>query len=264
MRILKDHNLTNRNGMRCKSTAKQAIFIESLKDLDKLDDFLSNDYLVLGSGYNTILPPELNQVVIVSKEFNHFSMQGDSILCSSNTMNYKIQKIVSELFMVPGTIGGSVFGNAGISKEGICKNVKKLVVYDNGIKEIGLKDFNPSYRKSGLSKSIILLVEIEKDKEFDIKKILVSKKNQPYGKKSCGCIFKNPEDKKAWKLISESGLVGLEKNGFVVSNKHCNFIINTIQGNDSKYLVEMIHDMKELVLDRTGYILEEEVRIIEG
>ena len=42
-----------------------------------------------------------------------------------------------------------------------------------------------------------------------------------------GSTFRNPPDMKAWELIEAAGCRGLTRGGAQVSEKHCNFLINT-------------------------------------
>ena len=59
-------------------------------------------------------------------------------------------------------------------------------------------------------------------KECFLKRKLV----QPLEYPNSGSIFKNPPNNKAYKLIENAGLKGYKINGAMISNKHCNFIIN--------------------------------------
>jgi UDP-N-acetylmuramate dehydrogenase len=62
-------------------------------------------------------------------------------------------------------------------------------------------------------------------------------------------------------LIERSGLKGTLIGGAVISEKHANFIVNT--GNaTSTDIYNLIQLAKETVLNKTGILLEEEVRCI--
>jgi UDP-N-acetylmuramate dehydrogenase len=62
--------------------------------------------------------------------------------------------------------------------------------------------------------------------------------SQPLRERSCGSTFANPAgfsstgeagdpmDLKAWKLIDDAGCRGLRLGGAMMSEKHCNFLIN--------------------------------------
>ena len=93
--------------------------------------------------------------------------------------------------------------------------------------------------------------------------VLYKKKKltQPSKIKTCGSTFKNPENKKAWKLIKDSGCAGMKVGDAKISEKHCNFFVNT--GNaKSKDLEKLIYQVQNKVLNKTGINLELELQII--
>ena len=51
--------------------------------------------------------------------------------------------------------------------------------------------------------------------------------SQPVRARTGGSTFRNPPDMKAWELIDAAGCRGLTRGGAQVSEKHCNFLINT-------------------------------------
>ena len=52
---------------------------------------------------------------------------------------------------------------------------------------------------------------------------------QPVRARTGGSTFRNPgmPDMKAWELIDAAGCRGLRRGGAQVSEKHCNFLLNT-------------------------------------
>ena len=87
------------------------------------------------------------------------------------------------------------------------------------------------------------------------------KKEQPSKIKTCGSTFKNPDNNKAWKLIKDSGCAGMSLGDAYISEKHCNFFVN--RGNaKSEHLENLINQVKEQVLNKTGINLELELQII--
>ena len=51
--------------------------------------------------------------------------------------------------------------------------------------------------------------------------------SQPVRARTGGSTFRNPDGMKAWELIDAAGCRGLIRGGAMVSEKHCNFLINT-------------------------------------
>ncbi|MFQ5729732.1 MAG: hypothetical protein ACE5GN_05165 [Waddliaceae bacterium] len=85
---------------------------------------------------------------------------------------------------------------------------------------------------------------------------------QPYGEKSAGCMFRNPQNTAAGALIEQCGLKGFSMGGAQVSDLHANFIINTGQGT-SQEVQKLLTFIKERVKEKTGVELENEIRIID-
>ena len=87
------------------------------------------------------------------------------------------------------------------------------------------------------------------------------KNSQPSKIKTCGSTFKNPENKKAWKLIRDSGCIGMKVGDAEISEKHCNFFVNNGKAK-SEDLEKLIYQVKNKVFDKTGINLELEIQII--
>lgn len=138
---------------------------------------------------------------------------------------------------IPGSIGGAVVMNAGAWKKDLGALVEKVKVIDlkGNEKELNKKQLGFSYRHSKLQKGhwivIEVLLKLKKSKPKLIAQktseiLSVRKLHQPLGIPSCGCIFKNPKDDFAGRLIERSGLKGLRVGDAQVSSKHANFIVN--------------------------------------
>ena len=78
---------------------------------------------------------------------------------------------------------------------------------------------------------------------------------------SAGCIFKNPGQVPAGKLIDELGLKGTRVGGAYVSAEHGNFLVNdgTATAQD---VLELIGTIQRRVLLERGIKLETEVEIV--
>jgi UDP-N-acetylmuramate dehydrogenase len=84
--------------------------------------------------------------------------------------------------------------------------------------------------------------------------------NQPLGKPSAGCIFKNPSGVPAGKLIDMCGLKGFTAGGAQISPIHANFIVNN--GNASFFdVTRLMGIVKDRVLSASGIELMPEVAI---
>ena len=175
------------------------------------------------------------------------------------------------LSCIPGCIGGAVRMNSGCYGEdisGILISVQ-AIDFKGNIKIIQSSDIKFHYRGSSLDNNLIFISATfkgKKDNKLNIQKkinnFVEQKKNaQPSKIKTCGSTFKNPENKKAWKLIKDSGCAGMKVGDAQISKKHCNFFIN--KGNaKSEDLEKLINQVQNKILDKTGINLELEIQII--
>jgi len=85
--------------------------------------------------------------------------------------------------------------------------------------------------------------------------------SQPVRARTGGSTFRNPEGMKAWELIDAAGCRGLTRGGAMVSEKHCNFLINI--GSASAADIEGLgEEVRRRVLAATGVTLHWEIRRI--
>ena len=84
---------------------------------------------------------------------------------------------------------------------------------------------------------------------------------QPLDLPSAGCIFKNPKDNFAAKLIEEAGLGGAHEGGAMVSKKHHGFIVNT--GNATAAdIINLMNRVRNEVYKNSGVRLEPELVVL--
>lgn len=82
---------------------------------------------------------------------------------------------------------------------------------------------------------------------------------QPVRSRTGGSTFKNPPGKRAWELIDEAGCRGLAVGKAMVSDKHCNFLINT-GGATAHELESLGEEVRRRVLAHSGVELQWEIR----
>ena len=93
----------------------------------------------------------------------------------------------------------------------------------------------------------------------DINKMRES--SQPIRSKTSGSTFKNPPGLKAWELIDLAGGRGMRVGGAVMSEMHCNFIINDDNAT-AKDIEDLGEKVRDLVLKKSGVELTWEIKII--
>ena len=175
------------------------------------------------------------------------------------------------LIGIPGTVGGGIKMNSGAFDS----EFKKVLIDVKTINKNGLvkifhnEELGLSYRKNNLSDEWMFLsarfktVECDKEKIQKLMKniILQRKNNQPTGVKTGGSTFMNMTNHKAWKLIDESGCRGIKHGEAQISEKHCNFIINTNKSSATE-IEELGEIVRNKVYKRTGKKLIWEIKII--
>ena len=85
--------------------------------------------------------------------------------------------------------------------------------------------------------------------------------SQPITARTGGSTFKNPKGYKAWELIEAAGCRGVSIGGAMVSEQHCNFLVNT--GNANATDLENLGNLvQQKVRDTTGIELEWEIKLL--
>ena len=239
---------------------------------------------ILGAGSNTLIRDKgIKGVVIkLGSNFSNINLTDNNIIeVGAATLDRKIANFAKEngignlefLSCIPGSIGGAVIMNSGCYGNDISKVLVSINVIDTCSgkeKEIKRKDINFFYRGTNLANHLIItsvkLKGIKTDKvliEKKQKKFIEEKKlSQPSQIKTCGSTFKNlSSERKAWKLIKDTGCEELKEGDASISNKHCNFFVNN--GNASATDIEkLINKVKKRVAEKTGVNLELEIKII--
>jgi len=185
---------------------------------------------------------------------------------------------------VPGSAGGSIWGNAGArgfngrewESRDAGSDLESLVVYDRSGRRHKLQrsDVEFSYRRSSLGELIVTeatfilkpLSEAETRTHRDAVKQLLKKRRetQPVNAACAGCIWKNPQladCRGAGELIERLGLKGHRAGGAAISEVHANFIVNSggATGADVRALID---DVEAKVFAASGVRLEREVRLL--
>jgi UDP-N-acetylmuramate dehydrogenase len=123
------------------------------------------------------------------------------------------------------------------------------------------------YRKSNVPDDFIFVEAVfegVKDKSSAVRarmEALLAQREaaQPIKSKTGGSTFKNPPGHKAWQLIEDAGCRGMTHGGAQVSEKHCNFLINT--GEATAADIEALgEEVRARVKAKFGVDLEWEIK----
>ena len=175
---------------------------------------------------------------------------------------------------IPGTLGGAVVYNAG-AYGGSLSDVLRSISIVNGTgktKELPAGDLDLVYRGSAFTRGqfrerVVLAAEftlwpgdaeelMERVRELDTRRLAA----QPRGR-NAGSIFKNTPEHPAWRLIDQVGLRGHRVGDAQISEKHCNFFVNTgrARAADVRGLIDLA---RERVRDQFGIELELEIALV--
>ena len=239
---------------------------------------------ILGAGSNTLIRDKGVKGVVLklSSGFSQIKLiEKDIIQAGAATLDRKVSNFAKDnnisnfefLSCIPGSIGGAVIMNSGCYDNDISKiliSIRAIDINQCIEREIKRDEIEFYYRGTNLSKDLIITSVKLKGKikpKGMIEKIqneLIEKKkmSQPSQIKTCGSTFKNlSNDKKAWKLIKDSGCEDLREGDAVLSKKHCNFFVNNGKAKSTD-IENLIKKVKKTVNEKTGVNLELEIKII--
>ena len=169
---------------------------------------------------------------------------------------------------IPGSIGGALRMNAGAhgTETKDCLVSARAVDRQGNIHVLSLADMQFTYRHCGIPADWIFTEATYQGRAgdpADIQKQMAEvaeyrEANQPIKDRTGGSTFKNPPGHSAWKLIDAAGMRGFRVGGAMVSQMHCNFLINdkSATGEDIEMLGETV---RARVKAKSGVVLEWEI-----
>ena len=243
----------------------------------------ATDFYILGGGSNVLVGDGyFDGAVIITTGMNHFEPLQDHITCGAGLQSSKIAEIALEhskaglefLYLLPGTIGGALAGNARYDNKDVSDVLLRLVAVhpEKGITTYTVEEIDFEYKFSSISREGWFICEAslswtDGDPAIIKKSMDDIQKNRTRSKQfdlpSCGCIFKNDyrNNIQAGRLIESLGLKGFTVGGAQVAPFHANFIINT--GNaTARNVLELIEQIEKIVFEKSGIKLEREVQIL--
>jgi UDP-N-acetylmuramate dehydrogenase len=278
----KDQDLSKYHTYGIHAKAKYLTEAKTEEDLLKAIEFAQSNempFLILGRGSNVLFRENLYNGLAIINKMNKYEISGTKVYAQSGvnlpllcrkTANLGL-KGLEPLVGVPGTVGGSVFMNAGVLGHEISTHLTSVrVLQQNGMIKTFFKDeCGFTYRNSifhdngGIVLSAEFLLTFSNEAKNELLEHLHRRiKSQPIEMKNSGCIFKNPAAHlSAGKIIDSLGLKGMSQGGARVCTKHANFI-NNHQNATFDDVFTLIQKVREKVFKEAGVELECEVRII--
>ena len=204
------------------------------------------------------------------------AVEGNTVLAGAGVLDQRVAQEAQRsglgglefLIGIPGTVGGAVRMNAGA----FGGETRDRLVWAEALDRQGRlhrlanADLGFAYRKSTLPADWIVVRAAFAGDPGEPEAILARmnairaerEAAQPLRVATGGSTFKNPPGHKAWQLIDAAGCRGLRLGAAMVSEKHCNFLINT--GGATADEVERLGELvRRRVREHSGVSLEWEV-----
>lgn len=256
------------------------------QDEEDLQHFLKHTPLsipvtVIGVGSNLLIRDGgvPGVVIKLGKGFNDITVQGTTLTAGAAALDRTVALESAHhglagfeyLVGIPGTIGGAVKMNAGAYGQEVKDHLILCQVLTRTGERLTKKpsDLQFAYRSSQLSEHDIVISATFQGTPQDrallhtrLQEIMNQREaTQPVRSRTGGSTFKNPLPHKAWELIDQAGCRGITKGGAQVSEKHCNFLINTGTATSAD-LEALGTEVQKRVLEKTGISLEWEIKRI--
>ena len=252
-------------------------------DADDLARFLAAllpdiPVLPLGVGSNLLVRDGGIRGVVVrlGGPLARIEIEGDLVIAGAGALDQRTAQVAQRagraglefLIGIPGTVGGAVRMNAGA----FGGETKDRLLWIEALDRAGRPhrveppEIGFAYRRSSLPADWIVLRAAFRTDADDPAAILARmeaikaerESAQPLRVATGGSTFKNPAGHKAWRLIDAAGCRGLRLGAAMVSEKHCNFLINTggAQAAEIEALGELV---RRRVRESQGVALEWEI-----
>ncbi|MFN0065360.1 MAG: UDP-N-acetylmuramate dehydrogenase [Chlamydiales bacterium] len=259
-----------------------ARYFAEAKDIDSLRQMIlfvkahSIPYFILGKGSNSLFDDRGFNGLVILNQLDYMHHEAGSFIAGSGYSFARLGQQSAKLGYtglefasgIPATVGGALFMNAGANGREVCESLYSVRFMESTGDVVTLRELSFSYRHSpfqgrkGVIVEATFMLQEKKEAKKEQKKLLDYRlQTQPYGQKSCGCVFRNPQGEVAGRLIEECGLKGARVGDICVSNKHANFIVNDGRGTAAE-VRQLMEEIKEKVFHEKGIELQEEIRFV--
>ncbi len=177
---------------------------------------------------------------------------------------------------IPGTIGGAIRMNAGAYGSETCDVLVHADALDRAgqIHHLTPREMQMGYRHNAASRDLIFVGGLFKSFGTDTPEKIQERidhiksaraESQPIREKTGGSTFANPGvddpriEQSAWQLVDAAGCRGLMVGGAQMSEKHCNFMINTGEATAAD-LERLGETVRKRVFENSGVKLRWEIR----
>jgi len=218
-------------------------------------------------------------VIRLGRGFVDITAEGDIVRAGAGALDGNVALVARDagiaglefLSGIPGTVGGALRMNAGAYGA----EMKDVVVQADALDARGnrhnldLAGLGFTYRHCAVAEDWIFIAASLRGRPGERAAIqrrmdeiaTAREESQPIRTRTGGSTFANPPGHKAWELIDKVGGRGLRRGGAMVSEKHCNFLINA--GDASAADIEGLgEELRRRVHEKFGVTLQWEIRRI--
>jgi len=256
-------------------------------------------YRIIGRGANTLISDAGYDGLVIVMQNDQMVWKPPYVTAGAGVQNGQLIANALKhnlggmqwLIGVPGTVGGSLYGNAGGHGWGLGDQVEwvEVVMPDGVIKHLTKEECQFAYRTSLFKQHpewvIVQATFVFPAIDATAERLLLGDTtktknvNQPTTEKTAGCMFTNPvvdmarlpeylkqyvDDSgkiSAWRVIEEVELKGYQLGQIQISPVHANFMIN-LGGGTADQVMQLLSLVKQRVRDTLGVQLHEEVQYL--
>ena len=215
-------------------------------------------------------------VVRLARGFSSIVVEADGIVAGAAALDTTVAEHAAAASLagleflsgIPGSIGGAVAMNAGAYGGDVagCLDWAEIVTA-SGLVRLPAQALKFAYRHAALPAGAVVVRARFRAQAGDpaiiasrMAEIRANREaTQPVRARTGGSTFRNPPDMKAWELIDAAGCRGLRRGGAQVSEKHCNFLLNTGDATASD-LEGLGEEVRRRVHALSGVTLEWEIK----
>ena len=184
-------------------------------------------------------------VVRLAQGFGGVACEPDGVVAGAAARDASVAEAAAQagltgleyLSGIPGSVGGAVAMNAGAYGDDVAGTLDwaEIVTRQGALLRLSAGEIGFAYRHSGLPPECVVVRARFRAAPGEPSAIAARmagirssrEATQPVRARTGGSTFRNPDGAKAWELIHAAGCRGLARGGAQVSEKHCNFLLNT-------------------------------------
>jgi UDP-N-acetylmuramate dehydrogenase len=284
MKKYNDFDLTSYNSYGIRSTARLAIFPESVSELIHAIGSYERKILI-GGGNNIILSKQYYDLPIIfcGQNMKDYEVESNRFTVSCGVSMQELSNMVADkgysgfetFYDIPGCIGGGIYMNAGAGEQFISDHIVSVEAWD--VRNREMKSYTKEECRFGYRNSVfkdcgglvILRGTFSFDSVMDCNQIrkkmneikLKRWAKQPREYPNAGSVFKRPKGRFVGPMIEQLGLKGYSIGDACVSEKHAGFIVNKGHAKGSD-IISLVKYIQRKVYDSYGVQLQLEQVII--